>query len=76
MKALERGECRLREHRMRAGLSQEDLSYELVRKFGLEISANMISHYENNRKPMSIYVLRACAVILHKKMDDFYTWST
>lgn len=75
MKALERGECRLREHRNKAGLSQEDLSYELFRRHGLDISANMISHYENDRRAMSIVVLRACALILHKKMDDFYTWT-
>lgn len=75
MKALERGECRLREHRMKAGLSQEDLSYMLFSRHGIEISANMISHYENNRKPMSVLVLKACAIIFHKKMDDFYTWT-
>lgn len=72
---LERGECLLREIRLNAKMTQEEVSYQLSKRFGLEISSNMIGHYENNRKPISVIVLRALAVLFHKHMDDFYTWT-
>ncbi|MGM0882568.1 MAG: helix-turn-helix domain-containing protein [Bacillota bacterium] len=72
--ALDRGECLLREIRLKAGLTQEELSYQLHKKFGLEVSVNMIAHYERDRKGMKIEVLRAMAIIFKRCMDDFYTW--
>lgn len=72
--ALDRGECLLREIRNKAGLTQELLSIELKKRFDLDVSASMIGHYEHNRKPINIVVLRALGQILRKKMDDFYTW--
>ena len=72
--AIDRGECLLREIRLSAGMTQEELSHQLHKRFGLEISANMIGHYERNRKPIKLEVLRALAIILKKNMDDFYSW--
>lgn len=72
--ALDRGECLLRDFRKKAGLTQEELSYQLLKRFDLEVSVNMIGHYERNRKKMNIEVLRAMAIIFKRAMDDFYTW--
>ncbi|URN94534.1 MAG: helix-turn-helix transcriptional regulator [Candidatus Pristimantibacillus lignocellulolyticus] len=72
--ALQRGECLLREIRVNAGLTQEELSVKIKNRFDLTITPAMIGHYENDRKPINIVILRAFAQILHKKMDDFYTW--
>lgn len=71
---LDRGECLLRDFRVKAGLTQEELSILLKKRFDLDISAVMIGHYENNRKPINTVVLRALAIIFHCIMDDFYTW--
>lgn len=72
--ALDRGECLLRDIRLKTGMTQDDLSVQLEKRFGIEVSAKMIGHYERNRKPIKLEVLRALAVIFRKHMDDFYTW--
>ncbi|MFD1953763.1 helix-turn-helix transcriptional regulator [Paenibacillus thailandensis] len=72
--ALERGECRLREKRLAAKMTQQELSDKIFKNFGLEVSAQMIGHIENNRKGMNVLLLRACARIFKCHMDDFYTW--
>lgn len=72
--ALDRGECRLQQYRLKAGLTQVQLSDQLLKRFGLNVSDTLIGHLENNRRAMSIEILRAMSLIFKVPMDNFYTW--
>ncbi|WP_138751778.1 helix-turn-helix domain-containing protein [Paenibacillus sinopodophylli] len=72
--ALDHGECRLQEYRIKAKLTQLELSTKIRKKCGLDVSVAEIAHIENNRRPMSSLTLRAMSVVLKVPMEKFYVW--
>ena len=65
--------CLLRVRRLERGMTQEELSEQLLKK-GLEVSQQTLSKIENNRVSMSPQLWRACSIILNVPMELFYDW--
>ena len=62
------GKCLLRSRLKQARLTQEKLAKRL------DLSQQMISHYVNGRKVMSLEVAYNIAFIIGCDVDDLYTW--
>jgi len=72
--ALTFGKCLLRDLRLRAGLTQEDLSERLRTKLGLTVSPTLLSLYENGKRPMPALNMRGICIILGCTEADLYEW--
>lgn len=66
--ALQIGRCLLRLRRKERGITQADLSARTG------ISENMIGHYENNRRTMSLLNAKKIADALNCQIEDLYVW--
>jgi transcriptional regulator with XRE-family HTH domain len=66
------GKCQLQGIRKSNGWTQDELCIELKRKLGIELTPQMISHYETNKKTMSLLNLMAMSELFERSMDDFY----
>ena len=62
------GKCLLKPLRIRAGLTQVQLA-EIV-----GVSAKMISHFENNRRTMSLLLAYIISKAVKCQIEDLYTW--
>ncbi|WP_170220099.1 helix-turn-helix domain-containing protein [Paenibacillus anaericanus] len=72
--ALTLGKCLLRSCREAAGITQADLSDRLHKVLGLSVSPQLISLYENNRRPMPPLNMRGVCIILGCTEADLYEW--
>lgn len=72
--ALTFGKCLLREQRVRAGLTQEQLSESLRTVLGLSVSPTLLSQYENDKKTMPALTMRGVCIILGCREADIYEW--
>jgi DNA-binding XRE family transcriptional regulator len=62
------GKCLLRSRLKQAGMTQTELAKRL------NLSQQMISHYVNGRKMMSLEIAYNIAAILRCNVEDLYTW--
>lgn len=72
--ALTLGKCLLRIQREKAGLTQAQLSDQLMQKLGVSASPQLLSLYENNHRPMPPLTMRAVCIILGCTEADLYEW--
>lgn len=72
--ALSRGECLLANIRKSRGLTQEDLSADLLKQTGTVMSAVMISQFENNKRLMSPEQMRSVCIVLNCCESELYDW--
>lgn len=71
--ALTFGKCLLRDYRLRAGLTQEQLS-ERLSELGLSVSPTLLSLYENDKRPMPALTMRGVCIILGCSEAEIYEW--
>ncbi|MNW38906.1 Helix-turn-helix domain protein [compost metagenome] len=72
--ALTLGKCLLRYCREKAGLTQAQLSERLQSELELSVSPQLISLFENNRRPMPPLTMRGVSIILKCTEADLYEW--
>ncbi|MCF7753395.1 helix-turn-helix transcriptional regulator [Paenibacillus xylanexedens] len=72
--ALTFGECLLREVRIRAGFTQDQLSDGLLEICGLSVSTTLLSFYENNKRPIPTVTMRGICIVLGCSEKDIYEW--
>lgn len=72
--ALTLGKCLLRSCREKAGLTQAQLSDRLLSELGLSVSPQLVSLYENNRRPIPPVTMRGISIILNCTEADLYEW--
>ena len=66
--AFRAGKCLLRIRLIKAEMSQSELGRRV------NLSPQMISHYVNDRKIMSLEVAKSIAAVLNCNVEDLYEW--
>ncbi|WP_438286754.1 helix-turn-helix transcriptional regulator [Paenibacillus hubeiensis] len=72
--ALTFGKCLLRDVRIKAGYTQEELSEALLEDCGLKVSTTLLSLYENDKRTMPALTMRGICIILGCSETDIYEW--
>ncbi|CAI6024073.1 hypothetical protein PAECIP112173_00367 [Paenibacillus sp. JJ-100] len=72
--ALTFGKCLLRDCRIRANVTQVELSERLQKELGLSVSTTLLSLYENDKRPIPALTMRGICIILGCSETDIYEW--
>ncbi|KAA8750073.1 helix-turn-helix transcriptional regulator [Paenibacillus sp. FSL R7-0026] len=72
--ALTFGKCLLRDIRIQAGYTQDQLSEALLEVCGLNVSTTLLSFYETNKRPIPSLTMRGICIILGCNEKDIYEW--
>ena len=62
------GKCLLRRRLKQANMTQTELGKRV------DLSPQMISHYVNRRKIMSLEVAKSIAAVMNCNVEDLYEW--
>ncbi|MGF6356744.1 transcriptional regulator with XRE-family HTH domain [Paenibacillus sp. 4624] len=72
--ALTFGKCLLRDIRIKAGYTQEELSEALLERCGLTVSTTLLSFYETDKRKIPALNMRGICIILGCDEKDIYEW--
>lgn len=72
--ALTFGKCLLRDIRIKAGFTQEQLSEALLEICGLNVSTTLLSFYETDKRTIPALNMRGICIVLGCQEKDIYEW--